>query len=328
MPTISVIVPVYNVEPYIHRCVDSILAQTFTDFELILVDDGSPDNCGKICDDYAQIDSRIRVIHQENGGLSAARNAGIDSAHGKYIMFCDSDDYVADIFLEKMYGIAQNHKNAFIVSNLWKVKDGKQISYQPDNDEVECVSYFDIYKRGISAYVCNKIYETELIQNHSIRFNESCKFAEDVGFNTQYCLLCNDCIYISKALYYYVDNKNSIMNKYYPDYFELHLPLFWSRLPLLSKMEIAEYCDIWLYHFLILFNNVFDSRCAFNYREKLNYNQRMIVSKEFRYCLEHASGKSENPFVIKILRTHNYYLFWFFSQLVKFKQTLKGKLKI
>ena len=88
MPKISIIVPVYNVEMYIHHCIDSILSQTYTDFELILVDDGSPDNCGNICDAYAQKDSRIRVIHQENSGLSAARNAGMEIANGKYILFC------------------------------------------------------------------------------------------------------------------------------------------------------------------------------------------------------------------------------------------------
>ena len=100
MPQISVIVPVYKVEKYLHECVDSILAQTFRDFELILVDDGSPDNCGAICDEYAAKDSRIRVIHQENQGLSGARNSGIDIARGEYITFVDSDDRIDRRYLE------------------------------------------------------------------------------------------------------------------------------------------------------------------------------------------------------------------------------------
>ena len=102
-PKISIIVPVYKVEPYIHKCVDSILGQTFTDFELILVDDGSPDNCGKICDEYAQKDSRIKVIHKENGGLSDARNAGIDIAKGEYIGFVDSDDWIEPDMYKLLY---------------------------------------------------------------------------------------------------------------------------------------------------------------------------------------------------------------------------------
>lgn len=98
---ISIIIPVYNVKPYLKRCVDSILTQTYKDFELILVDDGSTDGCGVICDDYKKVDSRIRVIHQVNGGLSAARNTGLDSAVGEYILIVDSDDYISPILLEK-----------------------------------------------------------------------------------------------------------------------------------------------------------------------------------------------------------------------------------
>ena len=112
MPAISVIVPVYKVENYIHRCVGSILAQTFRDFELILVDDGSPDHCGAICDDYAAKDSRVHVIHQENGGLSAARNAGIDwafaNSDSEYLTFIDSDDWVHPSCLRALYGAAQS----------------------------------------------------------------------------------------------------------------------------------------------------------------------------------------------------------------------------
>lgn len=103
MCEISIIVPVYKVEPYLRKCVDSILAQTFTNFEVILVDDGSPDNSGKICDEYAIKDSRVRVIHKENGGLSSARNAGIDIARGKYLGFVDSDDYIAEDMYEVLY---------------------------------------------------------------------------------------------------------------------------------------------------------------------------------------------------------------------------------
>ena len=102
MTRISVIVPVYNVEKYLSRCVDSILNQTFTDFECILVDDGSPDNCGKICDEYAKKDKRVKVIHKQNGGLSDARNTGLDIAGGEYIYFLDSDDYVEYNLLEKL----------------------------------------------------------------------------------------------------------------------------------------------------------------------------------------------------------------------------------
>ena len=102
-PEISIIVPVYQVEKYLNECIDSILAQTFTDFELILVDDGSPDNCPAQCDAAAKRDSRVRVIHKQNGGVSTARNAGLDAAQGNWIAFVDSDDTAAPEYLEKMH---------------------------------------------------------------------------------------------------------------------------------------------------------------------------------------------------------------------------------
>lgn len=109
MPAISVIVPVYNVEKYLPKCVSSILKQTFSDFELILVDDGSPDGCGVLCDEYAKKDSRVRVIHKKNGGLSDARNVGIDAAKGDYLMFIDSDDWIDVDMLELLYTQAQKY---------------------------------------------------------------------------------------------------------------------------------------------------------------------------------------------------------------------------
>ena len=109
-PLISVIVPVYKVEPYLRRCVDSILSQTYTHLEIFLVDDGSPDNCGKICDEYAQKDNRIKVIHKKNGGLSDARNVAIDVAKGEYITFVDSDDFIACDYVETLYNLVEKYQ--------------------------------------------------------------------------------------------------------------------------------------------------------------------------------------------------------------------------
>ena len=121
MPTVSVIVPVYNVEKYIHRCVDSILGQTFSDLELIRVDDGSPDNCPSICDEYAAKDNRVRVIHQENRGLSAARNAGLDVMAGEFVSFVDSDDWLEDSFLEVMLKHIWNEESDIAMCGVRKV---------------------------------------------------------------------------------------------------------------------------------------------------------------------------------------------------------------
>lgn len=118
MTKLSVIVPVYKAEKYLRRCVDSILAQTFQDYEIILVDDGSPDNCGVICDEYASADSRIKVMHKKNGGVSSARNAGIDVASGEYLAFVDSDDYIAPAMYEKLIDAADSADKDIAICNF------------------------------------------------------------------------------------------------------------------------------------------------------------------------------------------------------------------
>ena len=135
--TISVIVPVYGVENYLPACIDSILAQTHEDFQLILVDDGSPDRCGAICDEYAAKDSRIVVIHQENGGLSAARNTGIDwvfdNSESRWLNFIDSDDIVSPVYLETLYRCAAQNDADITVTGIHNFPDGQGLENAPDN---------------------------------------------------------------------------------------------------------------------------------------------------------------------------------------------------
>lgn len=115
---VSIIVPVYKAEPYIRKCIDSILSQTFTNFELLLIDDGSPDNCGKICDEYAELDTRVHVFHKENGGVSAARNLGLDHAKGDYVCFIDSDDWIDPDMLETLIGWEQKKQTDLLFFGL------------------------------------------------------------------------------------------------------------------------------------------------------------------------------------------------------------------
>ena len=135
MSKVSIVVPIYNVEKYLEQCIDSIINQTLKDIEIILVDDGSPDNCPQICDDYAKKDSRIKVVHKKNGGLSSARNAGIEVATGDYIGFVDSDDYIELDMYEKMYSIAIENNVDFVMSDYYRVSDGGKVIATLDMDE-------------------------------------------------------------------------------------------------------------------------------------------------------------------------------------------------
>ena len=138
-PKISIIVPVYNVEKYIRRCLDSIAAQTFTDWECICVDDGTPDASGKICNEYAQKDSRFVVIHKENGGVSSARNAGLNVAKGEYVTFCDSDDWVEKEMLEVLYNTALE-TDADVVMGGHKTADEYKKMFDESNPKCFIIS--------------------------------------------------------------------------------------------------------------------------------------------------------------------------------------------
>ncbi len=170
MAEISVIVPVYKVEKFLHRCVDSILGQTFRDFELILVDDGSPDNCGELCDAYAARDSRIHVIHQQNGGLSAARNTGIDwvmaHSHSHWLAFVDSDDWVHPQYLQQLYAAAEHSLCKISACGFFRtggepLPEGEDFSIQSMSaDDYYCGSLHE----GVTAVAWNKLYHRSLFK--------------------------------------------------------------------------------------------------------------------------------------------------------------------
>lgn len=193
-PEISVIVPVYKVERYLAQCIDSILAQTFTDFELLLIDDGSPDRCGEICDEYARKDSRVRVFHQENAGLSCARNTGLANSTGKYVTYIDSDDYVRSCYLENLYGALPSNRSlkGVVVGGLDKMRPNGDIQtvhvpQQNLSPEEKPRVVTDLMDKQIS-YAASKLYDNRLIKQHRLGFVPSVSGLEDMLFMLDYVL--------------------------------------------------------------------------------------------------------------------------------------------
>ena len=180
-PKISVIVAVYKAEAYLHRCVDSLLAQTFQDFEILLIDDGSPDNSGKICDDYAKQDARIRVFHKENGGVASARQCGIDHAKGEYTTHVDPDDWVELTMLEEMYAKAKEDNADIVFSDfLFENKNGNSIYHkqQPASLTTECV-LFDLVCHRLGISLCSRLIRLSCYKDNYIRFPLDLKYGED-----------------------------------------------------------------------------------------------------------------------------------------------------
>ena len=223
VPKVSVIVPVYKVEKYLHRCVDSILNQTFTDFELILVDDGSPDNCGAICDEYAAKDSRVRVIHKENGGVSSARNVGLDVAQGKYVSFCDADDFFLRDSLKNLVQESTVADSQLIVGGIeyWLInEDNNEIQYRKSifrqSRDIQVANTNELWlfwteNNMLSA--CGKLFITNKIRKNNLKFNEKLIAMEDCAFVLDYLRHCNNIAMSSSFTYVYCTHLESSLKE-------------------------------------------------------------------------------------------------------------------
>lgn len=211
---ISIIIPVYKVEKHLARCIDSVLNQTYQNIEIILVNDGSPDNCGDICDEYATIDNRIKVIHKENGGLSDARNCGVEIANGAFITFIDSDDFIAQDFIEFLYQLLCKY-NADISSccmtmtNTDYAEYGK-ITYLPEEQlltgkEATMGLLGDLYIIFVTA--CGKLYRSDIVKKHPFPVG---KKHEDEATTAKFLINANKVALSNRELYAYYQNENSI----------------------------------------------------------------------------------------------------------------------
>ncbi len=210
MPVVSIIVPVYNAERYLNQCVDSILAQTFSDFELLLINDGSKDHSGEICDQYAQKDNRVKVFHLTNGGVSKARNYGLGKATGEFITFTDSDDWMEANTLETY---TCNFSEEIDVVRIGFVREGsgkRTFSSQKVVTDDICTYFIKTEYNRYHAFVWNTMYRKSLLGDQ--RFDENISFCEDHLFSYDYYLKCKKFCILPNALYHYRAQNNSTLS--------------------------------------------------------------------------------------------------------------------
>ena len=221
-PKISVIVPIYNVEKYLEKCISSLLDQSFTDFELILVNDGSPDNCGKICDKFKEKDSRITVLHLENGGVCRARNKGMELATGDFYVFVDSDDWAEKDFLQDFVDHIEDDDTLII-------QDCNR-----DNDEKSETHFFGFQNKSFvlkedfgklfhenahyvpGGYPWNKLYSAKIIKENNLQFDPAIKLADDEKWNFEYLVHIKKLKFVENANYHYIYNPGYISNQARP----------------------------------------------------------------------------------------------------------------
>lgn len=295
-PKVSIIVPVYKVEKYLHECINSILDQTFTDFELILIDDGSPDNSGKICDEYAQKDSRVKVIHTKNGGPSSARNIGIKISKGEYIGFVDSDDTIEIDMYEKMYNIGLK-RNAEIVAcgyvEINTFTGTKQQALNPLGNKLfiegnEVKENFEslLAQNKILGYasMCNKLYKRSYITDNNLLIKENIKIAEDLCFNLVAISMAKRICAINDPMYKYRRiNHESIMNKKEGS-LDLHLE---AKKELLNTLKIIN-VNQHVYTKYIQYENFTTVAEYLNeIKNVLNSNQKFVIKYQKAIKLIH-----------------------------------------
>lgn len=209
-PDVSVIVPVYKTEAYLCKCLDSITAQTMNNIEIILVDDGSPDNCGAICDAYAAKDDRITVIHQQNAGASAARNAGLERATGRYLAFVDSDDWLEADMYEYLVCLAEKNGADMVQCGIiWEESGRAEAQFVLPEDVSICSvrAFTQEDWKNLSNSASNKLYRSEAAQN--VRFSEGCTWGEDLLYNIEVLLRAERVILGREAKYHYVQHPDS-----------------------------------------------------------------------------------------------------------------------
>ena len=231
MDLITVIVPVYNVEKYLRQCLDSLLAQTYQSIEVIMVDDGSSDNCGAICDEYAGKYGNFIAIHKENAGLGMARNTGLENIKGKYVTFVDSDDWVSEKLLEVLYNELITNNVDFCKSGFQRVKnDGTIVSVTQYKNELfeGNRAKIDLSPRmfgsspsqhdSVEMRVCGVLYNVDIIKSHRIRFpSERELISEDLVFNVDYMQYANGACTVDMVSYNYRVNEKSLSRSYRPD---------------------------------------------------------------------------------------------------------------
>lgn len=254
IPQVSVIVPVYNVEKYISECVDSIVGQSYKHLEIILVDDGSPDSCPEICDEFASKDSRIKVIHKKNAGLGFARNSGLEIAKGKYVMFVDSDDYLVETAVQTLVNYASQNRAQFVKAAFKKINDSGIVIYEKsqefksfDKNGIE----YELRPRmlgsspsksdSIEMSVWATLYDRELIEHNKLRFDSEREIvSEDLPFNLSYLSYCERALMLDDKLYCYRYNPDSLTEKYVPNKFNRIVDMFneiEERFPDITRRE-------------------------------------------------------------------------------------------
>lgn len=325
-PYISIIMPVYKSEEYLKTSVESILHQTFTDFELLLIDDCSPDNSGKICDEYAEKDNRIKVLHlQKNGGAGNARNEAMKVITGKYLCFVDADDYISRNMLETLakavekfpakvvvFGLIEEYysKNGTPLRGMPYCYDERKIlkTKQEVRNEILDLEAIDFY-----GYPCNKMYEVEYLRSTGATFPKM-KFNEDIIFNIDFFMDVDSCNILTITPYHYVKRSGSTTGSFIPTYFEdimVKIDRLYDQFKYWNMLTDENLNFIALRYVRYMFSALernFDKRSGMNTKQRKEFLKNELNSERYKKFEPYLHGKKFIGIMAKVYKTKNVFL--------------------
>lgn len=333
MAELSIIIPVYNKEKYIDRCVKSVLSQTFSDFELIIVNDGSKDNSADICKKYVQSDSRVVYIEKKNGGASSAKNAGIKAAKGKYCEFVDADDYLDASYVENLMRGVKEYNADLCVGNIKFISGTNERSCNLHEGFFEIKEYLGFYSEympyAIVGAPYNKIFKVNVLRDSNILFNENLTNNEDTHFNYDYLLNCKS-VYVSPTPFYnYVFMNSSLSHRYIPDLPDICLSTYEKSVNTLKTLDAYDvnknFCRKYFLNQVInMFCNIVDYSPE-TFKSKIKKLKYIVCSEKVRAII-FEGGKPINlskrdSLIFFLIRVKSFSIIYFIFSL---RKGLKG----
>lgn len=312
VPHISVIMPVYNAEKTLSKCIESILNQKFTDFELIIINDGSNDKSQSVCEKYAAQDSRIKLLVQQNKGVSAARNNGLDNVRGKYICFVDADDWVEDEYLSAFFRANRNPDKEIVIQSCFEDRETESTikCLLPDEvyDEASFSPVFTQLRILGYGYPFAKLYQTDIIEEYNLRFDVNIHFIEDLLFFLNYLQYMQSLRSVSEANYHYISHSTKISLSYSHNRYESEIRAYYSEKKIVETLSIKLNFNDLAVHY-VKANNGFifyrAIRTIYRPQWKKPFSERISIlkeqwNKENIYCLQAYSKQSLNERLNKI----------------------------
>lgn len=338
MALVSVVIPVYNAEKYLRRMLESVLNQTFTDIEVILVNDGSNDNSEKICYEYKRRDARFYLTSQHNQGVSSARNLGISLSHGEYILFCDSDDEIRNDYIECLVKQVQESDADLCICPFIRIHGRKytfelleQFCVDLDNlSSDDKIHFFDLARLYLIYGPCNKIFKSSIIKDNDLKFMVDISYGEDLLFVFSYLDHCHKVSYYPYSFYLYYSNEGSLLYKYRHDRFDNSVRInncvrdFFIRSGLMTSNMQREWSERIFNEAIGSIGDLFNEKCALSEIKKILMIQHIVSDSNTVEAIKYLNSGISNGVYFRMIKSKLFLLIYMRKKVAQVVKKLRG----